>query len=208
MGALKINTSIKAGNLSPINIEVKNMPVDAHGKPAKRRRIGTECMDDEMEPSEDLKRLKDELEENRKALAIKEKENMDLRAKLKQSIPIELIDLTNEETAAGEGKNPHLADKPKSYVATVVEHMQALVQVKREAIDRARDAEEKAANAEEQKKNILFKLECPICFEVKEQSYAMVPCGHVLCGDCNRNYVEPRCHACRGKVVDRLQLYK
>ena len=62
--------------------------------------------------------------------------------------------------------------------------------LKAEAIDRARE------------------LECPVCFEVMEQSYAMVPCGHVICAGCNRKHLGHTCFACQGTVDRHQKLYK
>ena len=107
-----------------------------------------------------------------------------------------------------------------------------LVKNHQEATDRATAAEEKASNmirllkdevlalkaaystaesslaaAEQQRDDELFKLECPICMEVKEQMYALEPCGHRMCAECNANYKEWSCHIYRKSSWNRLKLH-
>jgi septal ring factor EnvC (AmiA/AmiB activator) len=132
-----------------------------------------------------------------------EKEIADLKEKLKHSRPIETIDLTNPGN-----ENVHTLHKTKSCLARQLEHMTAVVKVKVEANERANRAEEKTAAAERQKEVALVKLECPICLEVKEESYAMVPCGHMMCVECSNSCAGSSCPTCRGNVEHRLKLHK
>ena len=85
---------------------------------------------------------------------------------------------------------------------------QLLLEVKQEAIKKASRAEERARAAEEEKEAAHFKLECPICFELDGDRYAIVPCGHVMCSKCNDRYIQNICPSCQYSIAFRLKLHK
>ncbi len=47
---------------------------------------------------------------------------------------------------------------------------------------------------------------CAICITNKVQ-YAFNPCGHTLCGECNRSEQMNRCHLCRKPVINVIKLF-
>jgi class 3 adenylate cyclase len=46
---------------------------------------------------------------------------------------------------------------------------------------------------------------CERCFELATGSFALVPCGHIMCADCNEKYKNFPCPTCRCKVDDRVE---
>eukprot|EP00984_Skeletonema_dohrnii_P000700 scaffold211_cov83-Skeletonema_dohrnii-CCMP3373.AAC.6 len=46
---------------------------------------------------------------------------------------------------------------------------------------------------------------CEKCFELATGSFALVPCGHIMCADCNEKYKMLPCPTCRCKVDDRVE---
>mmetsp|Transcript_30412 Transcript_30412/g.88947 ORF Transcript_30412/g.88947 Transcript_30412/m.88947 type:complete len:98 (+) Transcript_30412:650-943(+) len=93
-----------------------------------------------------------------------------------------------------------VAEKPKSQLAALHEQAQAMMDVKKEAIDRATRAEKKV-------EDVMLQLECPICFETKGESTAL-GCGHVMCSDCVKEHASEVCPTCRKSVESRTILYK
>jgi len=93
-----------------------------------------------------------------------------------------------------------VAEKPKSQLAALHEQAQAMMDVKKEAIDRATRAEKKV-------EDVMLQLECPICFETKDETTAL-GCGHVLCSDCVKEHASEVCPTCRKSVESRTILYK
>ena len=46
---------------------------------------------------------------------------------------------------------------------------------------------------------------CEKCFELATGSFALVPCGHIMCAECNEKYNRLPCPTCRCKVDDRVE---
>mmetsp|Transcript_304 Transcript_304/g.582 ORF Transcript_304/g.582 Transcript_304/m.582 type:complete len:781 (-) Transcript_304:106-2448(-) len=46
---------------------------------------------------------------------------------------------------------------------------------------------------------------CERCFELATGSFALVPCGHIMCAACNEKYKMFPCPTCRCKVDDRVE---
>jgi class 3 adenylate cyclase len=46
---------------------------------------------------------------------------------------------------------------------------------------------------------------CEKCFELATGSFALVPCGHIMCAECNEKYRMLPCPTCRCKVDDRVE---
>ena len=64
--------------------------------------------------------------------------------------------------------------------------------------------EEKQLAVREKEAAILM-LECNICFEVKDENHALVPCGHVMCSECVSSC--SKCPTCARQVTSHLRLY-
>lgn len=154
--------------------------------------------------------LQHESDELKNAFILKEtvekqiKKIKELESALASSTPIERIDLTQDEGSEDSrpSKRARLdggSDNPKSSLAILHEKSMEMVQVKKEAI-------EKADAAEKEKEAALLKLECPICACIQEQTVAFIPCGHVMCAGCAGRC--DTCPTCRGDIEGRLRLYK
>ena len=74
----------------------------------------------------------------------------------------------------------------------LVEVMQAELQNAIEEKDKAEDEKERAT-------------ECNICFETKDERYALKPCGHVMCSSCRWNF--NKCPTCSELVSGHLRLH-
>ena len=48
-------------------------------------------------------------------------------------------------------------------------------------------------------------LECKICLEVREERYALVPCGHIMCSVCKERY--SACPTCSRHVKSQLRVH-
>lgn len=126
-----------------------------------------------------------------------------LEASLKDSIPYgSTVDLTGEEVEQSTRKRPRIEDVARSNYAVRYEQQlnQKIVKVKAER-DTAESAlenvrEEKRA-VEREKNAALLALECKICFEVKDENFALVPCK-VSCASCP---------TCSSNINSHLRLY-
>lgn len=123
------------------------------------------------------------------------KEIDELKEKLAMANPIELVDLTEDDSKA-----QPTPVRPKSQLAALHEQAKGMVKVKSEALQRA-------AKAEKRMKEVLLKLECPMCFEQKDESVAL-GCGHVMCSDCVKDHAEEICPTCRKTVETRIILFR
>ena len=139
-----------------------------------------------------------------KELEDKDAEIASLKESLKNSKPIDIVDLTDTTSS----KRPRTEDTPdaaKSGLAIQHEQNQRIVQVKEEKVA----AETSLMSVREEKQRIEdekeLALECKICFEVKEERYALVPCGHIMCSVCKDNYRE--CPTCSRHVDSHLRVH-
>lgn len=115
-------------------------------------------------------------------------ENAGLKKALKTSRPIEIVDMVTQKRAI----KTEDGELPPKRICKETSGLAVLARVKEEAgrmvqvSEEARQAEAERANkAEKEKEEVLFKLECPYCFEIdREESYALIPCGHVMCCVC------------------------
>ena len=140
----------------------------------------------------------DEIKLLRETIDSQKKEIEELRAKISASNPIDTVDLTMDED--GDPRPKSEMQKPKSQLAALHDQAQAMAKVKEEALDRAATAERKVDD-------IMLELECPICFETKEESTAL-GCGHVMCSNCVKEHASDACPTCRKPVESRIVLYK
>ena len=124
-----------------------------------------------------------------------------------QDITVNLFDRTTNDTISDIDSAVESSCQSKSSILAS-KHTQLLLEVKQEAIKKASRAEERARAAEEEKEAAHFKLECPICFELDGDRYAIVPCGHVMCSKCNDRYIQNICPSCQYSIAFRLKLHK
>ena len=80
----------------------------------------------------------------------------------------------------------------RALTALEAEMQEETVKVQKEAREEAKAIAERAK-------------ECPICFEVKDENYALDPCGHILCLDCKD--LISTCPTCQTAISGRIRLY-
>ena len=136
------------------------------------------------------------------------KQIQELEAALASSRPVDNVDLTQEENEEDSKKLSKRArideesDRPKSSLAMISEMSTKMVKIKEEASESIRLAEKKKNEAE-------FGLgECPICFEIRKEAIALIPCGHVMCSECANQNAAEECPTCQTRVASHLRLYK
>lgn len=60
-------------------------------------------------------------------------------------------------------------------------------------------ARQKEAVAHQESENFKDRLECPVCFEVQEEMYVLITCGHKICFECCWQ-IGSTCPTCREKL--------
>ena len=68
-------------------------------------------------------------------------------------------------------------------------------------------ARQKEAVAHQESENFKDRLECPVCFEVKEKMYVLITCGHKICFEC-RWRIGSQCPKCRKKLKKESRIMK
>ena len=74
-----------------------------------------------------------------------------------------------------------------------------LVDVMQVELKNAKEEKDRAENERD------IATECKICFEIKDERYALKPCGHVMCSSCRWNFT--KCPTCSESVSGHLRLY-
>jgi len=74
-----------------------------------------------------------------------------------------------------------------------------LVEVMQDELQNAREEKEQADDERDRA------TECNICFETKDERYALKPCGHVMCSSCRWNF--NKCPTCSELVSGHLRLH-
>ena len=148
---------------------------------------------------EEKKRLKQEIfRKDREIASLKAAVRGPLKQLKKLELIVNAVDMTSDE-AEPNSKRPRTENAPKSMHAIIHEQNQKLVQVKQEKI--AAEGEKEAVE-----RKMELALECTICYIVKDETCALVPCGHIMCSGCAGNYTA--CPTCSRNVESRCRLYK
>ena len=121
---------------------------------------------------------------------------------------IDTVDLTADDSELINNKRPRTDGSPKMSLASILldEKSQKLVQVKQEKISVEASLENVRGEKEAVERKMELALECKICFELKDETCALVPCGHIICSGCVGSY--KTCPTCSRNVESRLRLYK
>ena len=142
-------------------------------------------------------------------IAQKDEEIASLKDSLVNSKPIiDTVDLTADDSELNNNKRPRTDDSPKKSLASVLldEKSQKLVQVKQEKNDVETSLENVRGEKEAVERKMELELECKICFELKDETCALVPCGHIMCSGCVGSYT--KCPTCSRIVESHFRLYK
>ena len=133
-----------------------------------------------------------------------------VRGPLKQLKKLELIvnavDMTSDEGEPNSKRPRTEINAPKSMHAIMHEQNQKLVQVKQEKIAAETNLKNERGEKEAVERKMELELECKICFELKDETCALVPCGHIMCSGCAGGYTA--CPTCSRNVESRCRLYK
>jgi len=183
---------------------------DGENQPPKKRQRFFESVIGGFKPQrlnfdttkeDEVAMLRAKLEALEKVTTTKDEEIASLKESLKNSKPIDVVDLIDTTSS----KQARTEDTPKSGLAIQHEQNQRIVQVKEEKVA----AETSLKSVREEKQSIEdekeLALECKICFEVKEERYALVPCGHIMCSVCKESYRE--CPTCSRHVDSHLRVH-
>ena len=143
----------------------------------------------------------------KKSVETQAKQIKEFKVALASSRPVDSVDLLQEENEGDlkpskRARIDEKSDRPKSSLAMISEMSTKMAKIKEEASDSIRIAEKKKDEAE-------FALgECPICFEIREEAIALIPCGHVMCSECANKCVAEDCPTCHTRVESHLRLHK
>jgi len=150
---------------------------------------------------EEIAKLRVKLKILEGVITAKDEEIASLKESFKNSKPIDVVDMTDNTSS----KKARTEDTPKSGLAVQHEQNQKMVKVKEEKVA----AETSLKSVREEKQRIEdekeLALECKICFEMKEERYALVPCGHIMCSVCKESYRE--CPTCSRHVDSHLRVH-
>ena len=121
---------------------------------------------------------------------------------------IDTVDLIADDSELNNNKRPRTDNSPKKSLASILldEKSQKLVQVKQEKISVETSLENERGEKEAVQRKMELAVECKICFELKDETCALVPCGHIMCSGCVGSYT--KCPTCSANVESRLRLYK
>ena len=125
--------------------------------------------------------------------SLKRRESELLKQYMTSKPLVDKVDLTTDD-------NDELQSKRRKCIAGIVleEKEKRLVKIKQEQVETRADLQ----RVEDEKE---LALECKICFEVKEERYALVPCGHIMCALCKNSYSE--CPTCSRHVESHLRVH-
>ena len=142
-----------------------------------------------------------------------------LKAELKEYKP-KVVDLTqdnNDDQQQAQAKRPRTGEPANSVLALMHETQ---VKVKAEvgeykkqaaqATERAEAAKDEVTAAKKKAEAAEIELErtkeCPICYEVVDDFYALDPCRHMMCFDCTKLFGV--CPTCKQKVESAFKMHK
>ena len=125
--------------------------------------------------------------------SLKRRESELLKQYMTSKPLVDKVDLTTDD-------NDEPPSKRRKCIAGIVleEKEKRLVKIKQEQVETRADLQ----RVEDEKE---LALECKICFEVKEERYALVPCGHIMCSVCKESYSE--CPTCSRHVESHLRVH-
>ena len=123
------------------------------------------------------------------------------------------MDLTTDDSELNNNNNnnnkhPRTDNFSKKSLASILldDKSQKLVQVKQEKIAMETSLKNVRGEKEAIERKMELALECKICFELKDETCALVPCGHIMCSECIGSYTT--CPTCSQNVESHLRLYK